>query len=44
MRDRHKPRLCSNCTAPLGRQEDTCWKCGTPAAAPAPAAPALKAA
>lgn len=35
MRDRHKPRLCRKCTAPLGRQEDSCWQCHTPAEEPA---------
>jgi hypothetical protein len=29
MRNRHFPRLCRSCQAPLGRQEDTCWRCGT---------------
>jgi len=29
MRDRHFPRLCLSCGAPLARQEDTCWRCGT---------------
>ena len=29
MRDRHKPRLCHHCSAPMARQEDTCWRCGT---------------
>jgi hypothetical protein len=27
MRDRHLPRLCRSCDAPLARQEDTCWSC-----------------
>jgi hypothetical protein len=30
MRDRHFPRLCHFCQAPMARQEDTCWRCGTP--------------
>jgi predicted amidophosphoribosyltransferase len=30
MRDRHFPRLCGHCHAPMARQEDTCWRCGTP--------------
>ena len=25
MRDRHRPRLCRSCDAPMARQEDTCW-------------------
>ena len=28
MRDRHFPRLCSSCRAPMARQEDACWRCG----------------
>jgi predicted amidophosphoribosyltransferase len=28
MRDRHLPRLCRSCEAPMARQEDTCWRCG----------------
>jgi hypothetical protein len=29
MRDRHIPRLCHSCQAPMARQEATCWNCGT---------------
>lgn len=29
MRDRHFPRLCRSCQAPMARQEDACWRCGT---------------
>ena len=29
MRNRHLPRVCRVCHAPLARQEDTCWRCGT---------------
>jgi hypothetical protein len=29
MRERHFPRVCRSCRAPLARQEDTCWRCGT---------------
>ena len=29
MRDRHFPRVCRSCQAPMARQEDTCWRCGT---------------
>ena len=29
MRDRHLSRLCRACHAPMARQEDTCWRCGT---------------
>lgn len=28
MRERHFPRLCRSCDAPMARQEDTCWHCG----------------
>ena len=27
MRERHYPRLCRSCHAPMARQEDTCWSC-----------------
>ena len=30
MRNRHIPRLCRHCRAPMARQEDSCWRCGTP--------------
>jgi len=29
MRKRHFPRVCRHCQAPMARQEDTCWRCGT---------------
>ena len=29
MRDRHFPRLCRQCRAPMARQQDSCWRCGT---------------
>lgn len=28
MTNRHIPRLCKECKAPLAAQEDACWKCG----------------
>jgi hypothetical protein len=28
MRNRHFPRLCRTCLAPMAGQEDTCWRCG----------------
>jgi hypothetical protein len=28
MRNRHFPRLCRSCQAPMARQEDACWRCG----------------
>ena len=30
MRERHFPRVCRACRAPMARQEDTCWRCGAP--------------
>jgi predicted amidophosphoribosyltransferase len=29
MRERHHPRVCRSCRAPMARQEDACWRCGT---------------
>ena len=29
MRERHFPRVCRSCSAPMARQEDACWRCGT---------------
>ena len=29
MRERHFPRVCRSCRAPMARQEDACWRCGT---------------
>ena len=28
MRNRHHPRLCRTCTAPMAGHEATCWHCG----------------
>jgi hypothetical protein len=28
MLDRHLPRLCASCSAPMARQQQECWKCG----------------
>jgi hypothetical protein len=28
MLDRHVPLLCGSCRAPIGRQEEICWRCG----------------
>src|SRR5437899_727897 len=28
MRERHFPRVCRSCHAPVARQEDSCWRCG----------------
>ncbi len=41
MLDRHIPRLCHDCGAPMSRQTDDCWNCGAHwVAAPAPSAAA----
>ena len=29
MRERHFPRVCRSCHAPMARQKDACWRCGT---------------
>jgi hypothetical protein len=29
MRERHFPRVCPSCRAPMARQEGACWRCGT---------------
>lgn len=26
--NRHRPRLCRECTAPMAGQSEVCWKCG----------------
>jgi hypothetical protein len=37
MRERHFPRVCGTCRAPMARQEARCWRCGTEwATEPAP--------
>jgi predicted amidophosphoribosyltransferase len=28
MRNRHVPRLCHECRAPMSSSEDGCWRCG----------------
>jgi uncharacterized protein (DUF2461 family) len=28
VRNRHQPRLCGDCGAPMARQTDECWSCG----------------
>ena len=28
MRNRHLPRVCASCQAPMAGQESTCWRCG----------------
>ena len=42
MRDRHIPRLCRSCQAPMARQEAACWSCGTQWAEEDPPQPALR--
>ena len=42
MRDRHLPRLCGHCHAPMARQEDRCWRCGTQWASENAPRPALR--
>lgn len=39
MRDRHLPRLCRSCHAPMARQEGSCWHCGAAWTAAATATP-----
>lgn len=41
MRDRHMPRICRTCHAPMARQESSCWQCGAvwQAREPPPPAP-----
>jgi predicted amidophosphoribosyltransferase len=29
MRERHLPRLCRHCQAPMAGQGEACWRCGT---------------
>lgn len=28
MRNRHIPRLCRDCQAPMAAHQDACWRCG----------------
>ena len=28
MRNRHRPRLCRSCEAPMAGDTGTCWRCG----------------
>jgi hypothetical protein len=30
VRDRHHPRVCGSCSAPMARTEDACWRCASP--------------
>jgi predicted amidophosphoribosyltransferase len=48
MHNRHIPRLCRACTAPMAGQENTCWNCGAAYTSvdrttPRPAAPPVAA-
>ena len=29
MRNRHLPRVCRQCHAPMASGDDSCWRCGT---------------
>jgi hypothetical protein len=31
MRNRHVPRVCGNCGAPMAGEEGRCWRCGVEA-------------
>jgi hypothetical protein len=42
MRERHFPRVCRSCHAPMARQEDSCWRCGTDWASEERPQPTLK--
>jgi predicted amidophosphoribosyltransferase len=42
MRDRHIPRLCRSCAAPMARQRDDCWRCGVEWASAEPSRPKLR--
>lgn len=42
MRDRHIPRRCRSCQAPMARQEAGCWSCGTQWAREGAPQPALR--
>jgi predicted amidophosphoribosyltransferase len=42
MRERHFPRLCSGCEAPMARQADACWRCGADWVSPDAGRPALR--
>ena len=41
MRNRHIPRLCRSCSAPMGRQRDACWRCGVEWSSAQPPRPVL---
>jgi predicted amidophosphoribosyltransferase len=43
MRNRHFPRLCRACQAPMARQDDLCWRCGVHWASQGVPRPALRA-
>ena len=42
MRNRHMPRVCRHCDAPMASGADSCWRCGTQWATEAPPATTLK--
>lgn len=39
MLDRHKPRLCRGCQAPMARQSDRCWRCDAAGSEPVAQSP-----
>ena len=42
MRNRHFPRLCRACQAPMAGQDDSCWRCGVQWATEGAPRPALR--
>ena len=42
MRNRHIPRICRSCQAPMACQEDACWRCGAPWAGEATSSTGLR--
>jgi hypothetical protein len=42
MRNRHIPRICDTCQAPMACQEDACWRCGAPRTGDATSATRLR--
>ena len=42
MRDRHIPRLCGSCAAPMERQRDDCWRCGVEWSPAEPSRPKIR--
>jgi predicted amidophosphoribosyltransferase len=42
MRNRHLPRICRHCQAPMASGDDACWRCGTKWATEVPPATTLQ--